>query len=85
MNTNSVCMWETLPKNAGWDCFQTQILKGSLRIQDLLRVEHCAFLEVIHFSDKFDVQETNLSFAQFNRIRNHFFGCRIDVGWYPRT
>ena len=25
-------------------------------------------------SNKLDVQETNLSFAQFNRIRNHLFG-----------
>ena len=33
-------------------------------------------------TDKLDVQETNFSFAQFNRIRNHFFGCRSDVGWY---
>ena len=36
-------------------------------------------------SNKLDVQETNFSFAQFSRIRNHFFGCRIEVGWYPRT
>ena len=33
-------------------------------------------------ANKLDVQETNFSFAQFNRIRNHFFGCRIEVGWY---
>ena len=26
-------------------------------------------------SNKLDVQETNFSFTQFNRIRNHFFGC----------
>ena len=24
-------------------------------------------------------------FAQFNRIRNHFLGCRIEDGWYTRT
>ena len=41
-------MWETLPNNAGWDCFKTPILQKILRIQSLLRVEHCAFLEVIH-------------------------------------
>ena len=23
--------------------------------------------------------------AQFNRLRNHFFGCRTEVGWCPRT
>ena len=30
-------------------------------------------------SNKLDVQETNLSFTQFNRIKNHFFRCRIDI------
>ena len=43
MNTNSLAMWETLPNNADWDCFKTQILQEILRIQNLLRVEHCAF------------------------------------------
>ena len=28
------------------------------------------------------MQETNFSFAQFNRIRNHFLGRRIEVEWY---
>ena len=65
-------MWVILQNNADWDCFKTPILREILRTQNLLRVEHCAFLEVI-------VQETNFSFAQFNRIRNHFFGCRIEV------
>ena len=36
-------------------------------------------------SNQLDVQETNFSFTQFNRIRNHFFGCRIEVGWYSRS
>ena len=31
-------------------------------------------------SNQLDVSETIFSFAQFNRIRNHFFGCRIEVG-----
>ena len=35
--------------------------------------------------NQLDVQEANFSFAQFNRIRNHFFGCRIEVGWYSRS
>ena len=34
-------------------------------------------------SDRLDVKQTNISFAQFNRIGNHFLGCRIEVGWYP--
>ena len=36
-------------------------------------------------SNKLDVQETNFSFTQFNRIRNHLFGCRIEVEWYSRS
>ena len=36
-------------------------------------------------SNKLDVQETNFSFTQFNRMRNHFFGCRIEVRWYSRS
>ena len=44
MNTNSIVMWETLPNNADWDCFKTQILQGILRIRHQLRVEHlCIF------------------------------------------
>ena len=30
-------------------------------------------------SNKLDVQETDFSFTQFSRIRNHLFGCRIEV------
>ena len=44
MNINSVVMWVILPSNADWDCFKTQILQEILRIQNLFRVEHCAFL-----------------------------------------
>ena len=32
-------------------------------------------------SNQLDVWETNFGFAQFNRIRHHFFGCRIKDGW----
>ena len=42
-------MWETLQNNADCDCFKTPILQEILRIQNLHQVEHCAFLEVIHF------------------------------------
>ena len=40
---------------------------------------------IVHFcksyicSNKLDVSETIFSFAQFNRIRNHLFGCRIEI------
>ena len=39
----------------------------------------CFFWKSYICSNKLDVQETNFSFAQLNRIRNHFFGCRIEV------
>ena len=40
-------MWETLPNRTDWDCFKTPILRVILRTQNLLRVEHYAFSEVI--------------------------------------
>ena len=36
-------------------------------------------------SNQLDVQEANLSFTQFNRIRDHLFGCRIEDGRKTRT
>ena len=36
-------------------------------------------------SNQVDVYETNFSFAQFNRIRNYLFGCRIEVRRYARS
>ena len=73
-----IVMCEILQNNADWDCCKTPILQEILRIQNLRQVEHCAFSEAIR------LQDTNFSFAQFNRIRNHFLGCRIRV-WtvYP--
>ena len=48
VNTYSVVMWIILLNNADWDCFKTPILREILRTQNLLRMAHCAFLEVIH-------------------------------------
>ena len=36
-------------------------------------------------SNKLDVQEANISFTQFNRMRNHPLGCRIEIGRDSRT
>ena len=49
MNTNSIVMCAILPSNADWDCFKTPILQEILRIQNLHRVEHCAFLGIHTF------------------------------------
>ena len=48
VNINSIVMWIILQNNAFWDWNETPILREILRTQNLLRVEHCAFLEVIH-------------------------------------
>ena len=48
VNTNSIVMWVILQNNASWDCFKTPILREILTAQNLLLVEHYAFLEVIH-------------------------------------
>ena len=58
---------------------KSPILREILRTQHLLREEHCAFLEVIRSFQLLGVQETNFSFAQFNRIRNHLFGRWIEI------
>ena len=36
-------------------------------------------------SSKLDVQETNCCFSQFNRIWNHLFGHRTEIGWFARS
>ena len=48
VNTNSIAMLVILQNNEGWDCFKTPIVREILRIQNALKEEHCAFLEVIH-------------------------------------
>ena len=42
-------VWNTA-KQADWDCFKTPILREIPRTQNLLQVEHYAFLEVIRLS-----------------------------------
>ena len=43
---------QTCKIDSGWDCFKTPILREILRTQNLLQVEHRAFLEVIHLFQK---------------------------------
>ena len=79
-------MWVILQNNAGWDCFKTPISQEILRIQNPLLEEHYVFLEVILWFQKVGcVLETNFSFAQFNRIRNHLFGRWIEIGRDSRS
>ena len=78
-------MWLILLSNADWDCFKTPILKEILRTQNPLLEEHCAFLEVIQFVPISCMckKQTSVSHSS-TEPENHFFGCRIEIGWYPR-
>ena len=69
--------------NTDWDCFKIPILQEILRIPNLLQVEHCAFLEVIHLFQSVGCVRNKLQFRTVQQ--NHFFGCRIEVGWYHRS
>ena len=61
------------------------ILQEIRRTQNQHQVEHWCFWKSYICSNKLHVLDTNLSFAQFNRIRNHFFGCRIEIGRDSRS
>ena len=81
VNTDSIAMWVILLNNADWDCFKTLTSQEILKIRNPLLEEHCAcFWKSYICSNKLDVQETNFSFAQFNRTRNHLFGRWIEIG-----
>ena len=69
VTTSDIVMWETLQNNAGWDCFETPILQEILRTQNLIQVEHCAFLDVIHLFQSAGCVRNKLQFrtAQQNQ------------------
>ena len=85
VNRDNIVMWVILPNNADWDCFKI------LTLQEILRIRNHFWRNVVYFwksyicSNQLDVQETNCCFSQFNRIWNHLFGRRIEVGWYSRS
>ena len=62
VNINNIVLWIILQNNAGWDCFNTPILREILRTQYLLLVEHCAFLEVIHLFQQVGCARNKLPF-----------------------
>ena len=82
MNLNSIVMWVILQNHAGWDCFKTPIVQEILRTQNLLNVEHCAFLEVIHLFQKVGCVRNKLQFrtVQQNQTSSIFLdaGLRLD-------
>ena len=85
VNTNNIVMWETLQNNADWDCFKTPILQEILKIQNLLQVENCVFSGATRSFQSAGCVRKKPQFAQLNRIRNHFLGCRFEDGRYTRA
>ena len=79
------CYVGNTANNADGDCFKTPILREILRIQNPHQEEHCAFWKSYVCTNQLDVQETNFSLAQFNSIRNHLFGRRIEIRRYSRS
>ena len=77
MNINNIVMWVILQNNAGLD-FQDSDFAGYLEdSKSTSGGPLCVFVKSYICSNELDVQERSFSFTQFNRIRNHFFGCRI--------
>ena len=88
---HSSCMWIQTVLSCGKHCTAMQIAIVS-------RLRFCRrcwgfriYLRwnIVHFpyvcSNQLVFQETNFSLAQFNRIRDHFFGCWIGIGRKTRT
>ena len=80
VNTNSIVMLVILRNNAEWDCFKTPILQEILRIQNLLRVEHCAFWEVIRLFQSVGCVTNKLQFRTVQQNQKSFPWTQ-DRGW----
>ena len=78
MSINSILMWVILQNNADWGCFQTPILQEILKLKIHFTRNIMRVWKSYICSKKLDVWKTNFSFAQFNKIRNHFFGRKIE-------
>ena len=83
-NTDNIVMWEILLSNADWDCFKTLTSREILRIQNLLREEHSAFLEVIHLFRRVGCVRNKLQFRTVHQNQRSFLWMQ-DWGWtvYP--
>ena len=80
VNTNSIAMWETLPNNADWDYFKTPILWEILRTQNLLLVEHCALLEVVHLFQEFGCARNKLQFRRVQQNQDYeWMDCLLSI------
>ena len=77
-------MWVIRKNNVGWDCFKTPILREILKIQNLLRMEHCAFLEVIHLFQSVGCVRNKLPFHTVQQNQKSFLWMQ-DWGWMVFT
>ena len=64
---------------------ETPILQEISRVQNLHRVEHCAFLEVTRSFQSVGCARKKLQFHTVQQNQKSFFGCRMEDGWYTRT
>ena len=85
MTTDNIVTWATRLSIVDWVYCQTQLLLVTLRIQNQPRVNLVYFQKSNICHHQLDVQEANISLPRFNRIRNYFFGCWTEVGWYHRA
>ena len=63
---------KTLRNNVDWDCFKTLTSQEILKIQNLLRVEHCAFWEVIRLFRKVGCVRNKLEFRTVQQSQKSF-------------
>ena len=78
--TNKIVMWVILPNKTDLDCFKTPILREILRTQNLLRVEHCAFSEVIRLFQSVGCARNKLQFHTVQQNQKSFLWMQ-DWGW----
>ena len=80
MNTNKYCYVGNTAKQCSLGLFQDSDFAGDLEdSKSTSGGTLCVFWKSYICSNKLDVKETNFSFTQFNRIRNHLFGRWIEI------
>ena len=80
VNTNSISMWEKLLTQCKLTLFPDSDFTGDLEdAKSTSGGTLCVFGSHTFVPMSSMCQETNFGFAHFNRIRNHFFGCSIEI------
>ena len=79
VNTNSIAMWSNIAKQCRLGLFQDSDFAGDREDSKSTSGGTLCFWKSYICSSKLFVQETNFSFAQFNRLQNHPFGRSIAI------